>query len=199
MAVIRLTVDNFDQIFDMYKSHTTFQGLPRIASIYNETNWDERWYNYHLISFDNPRYYWFGDVEDGIIKSFIQYETWIKNGEQVVSNGFHISNKTVIHKKSYGQKAWSDSLLECSNYAVDFFEAMNIYTAYSTVRGKTASPDGWIAASSIPQSKLYYYKHELVEEVPAGMLPVDIDLLTYVIHHRKTIAQTIYKSTKIIA
>lgn len=199
MAVIRLTVDNFDQIFAMYTSHTTFQGLPRKASIWlYETNWDEGWYHYHLETFDNPRYYWFGDVEDGIIKNFIQYETWTKNGEQVVSNGWTVSNKTVIHKKSYGQKYRSDSLIDVSNYAVDFFEAMGIYTIYHTVRGASASPDGW-SVERIPQAKLYYYKRELVEEVPAGKLPVDIDLVTYVIHHRKTIAQTIYKLTKIIA
>jgi len=75
---------------------------------------------------------------------------------------------------------------------------MNIYTIYHTVRGATASPE-MLQPASIPQSKLYYYKREFIEEVPAGMLPVDIDLLTYVIKIRKTIAQTVYKSTKIIA
>jgi hypothetical protein len=199
MTVRRLTVDDFDHIFDIYAGHTTFQGLPKTASIFKENNWDERWYNYHLKTFDNPNYYWFGDAQGDLIKSLIQYETWTKNGEAVVSNGWHLTNKEVFLPKSYGQKFWSDSIIDVCNYAVDFFEDMNINTCYATVRGEKALPDGWVAIASIRQCRLYNYTSQLIEEIPPGMPPQDPDLLRHVIKFPKTISQRIYKLTKSIS
>lgn len=196
MTVRILTVDDFDQIYNMYISHDTFQGLPRIASIYNEAEWNKRWYDFHLATFEDPRYIWFGDDVNGVIHSYIQYETWIKNGETVVSNGWHITNKNVPLTKSYGQEKWSDTVIHVCNHAVDYFESFNINTCYATIRGTNAKQHLWIPIASIPECRLYNYTSELVEEIPAGELPADPDILKYVTKIRKTISQSVFKLTK---
>ena len=195
MSIIRLGRSDFDEMFAMWASWDTYQGLPKAATFYNWPNINEMWKNHHFLNIQRDEAFYFGIRENGTLMGFVQYDTFLMNNDiPSAALGTVSTNRAVQLAKTYGQRFYPDIVFDMTNHAIGLFDEMGVDDFYHLSRG--ARSENFVALGDCPQSLLSKYTKTLVEHVKPGKNPTDPYMRGFVLKTSRSTAQDIYCYSK---
>jgi hypothetical protein len=216
MTIRRLTYDDAENVVSVFLKHTKFQNMPKsvtMASIHDTEAESEMTLFDRIMSRDlpedmkDPDAYWFGNFNNsGILTAYVRFKFWLDDevNENCWTMGLMCRNKDITPLYTYGQSKIPDDIIDIINYAIDIAEKQNMRIGYSLVQD--AVPDthqnAWLRiVDTVDSSRLKIskdkYKHEVVENIPAGEFSKVAKFRAHVHRTRYSIRQKIVKMTKI--